>query len=197
MGLWTQARRGFCPQVAGLQPALEAWLVLGCVSDPVTPISWKGQGSAVTKTFFHPALFHQDLRSLTISKDSYPTPRTLFLKSRTQKLKTSPGLCADGSCGVLVGMACEKKVASHWRPVCPEDPWTEMGKAGGLPLPPPSPSVTAQTMAPLSSLHVLSVGRELLFSGLVTIFPCLTVPIRLLGLGGSLLPYRGPSVFFL
>lgn len=139
---------------SGFTASLETWLVLGCASDPVTPISWKGQGSAVTKTFFHPALFHQDLRSLTVSEDSSLTPRTLFLKSHTQKLKTSPCLCADGSCGALVGMACEKKVASHWRPVCP-DPWTEMGKAGGLPLPPPAAALQWQLRQWHPSVHCM------------------------------------------
>lgn len=35
--VWTQARPGFCPQRAGLQPALEAWLVMGMFLWPSNP----------------------------------------------------------------------------------------------------------------------------------------------------------------
>lgn len=78
---------------------------------------------------------------------------------------------ADGSCGALVGMAYEKKVAPHWRPAFPEDPCQRWGRLGTC-IAPPSLAVTAQTMVPLSSLHLLSVERELLFLGFVTILLC-------------------------
>lgn len=120
VGVWTHAGCGFCPQAAALQPALETRLVLGCFYDPVTPISWKGQGWVVATPFFTQPYSTRTSGPFTISRS--PTPRTRLLKSHTQKLKTSPGLCADGSSGALVGTACEKQAASRWRPVCPDTP---------------------------------------------------------------------------
>lgn len=72
-------------QGAGLQSALETQLVMGCFSDPVTPISWKGQESMVTKPIFHPALFHPDL--WTLHYQQVPSPRTSFFKAIPRSLR--------------------------------------------------------------------------------------------------------------
>lgn len=91
--LWRGGEGGGCgheldvvhSQGAGVQSALETQLVMGCFSDPVTPISWKGQESVVTKLIFHPALFRRDL--WTLHYQQVPSPRTLFFKATPRSLR--------------------------------------------------------------------------------------------------------------
>lgn len=51
-------------------------------------------------------------------------------------------------------------------------PWESNEEAWAAAIGPSQPSSDGSDNGALRSLHVLSVGRELLFSGLATIFPC-------------------------
>lgn len=155
---------------------------MGCTSDPVTPIPGKD-----TDRLSQSPLSTQPYSTQTSGLSADPLPeRPCSSKATPREVRgTTGGRHA----------AREKEAASHCKPPFPDYPWTAIGKAGQLPLSPPSRSDSSDNGA-LSSLHVLSVGRELLFSGLVTIFPCHSLN-KASGAWGVTATLEESSIFYL
>lgn len=115
-----------------------------------------------------------------------------FLRNHTQKFGTTLDLCAAQRPWLM--QPTGRKGGSHQRPVFSEYPY---GRQDACPCPTPllSPSTTdSSDNGTIGLLQVLSVGRQLLFN-VLSLSVLVTYPTQLLGLLGSLLPYRGLSIF--